>query len=95
MHFRMVCECVVVALGYVFLLYLLYLLAITAYNLFYPFFIATPINLRKAAGGNWAGRNACFIHFCVMPKSGFKMPAEGNSAFNNAERIAVNLKTRK
>lgn len=41
-------------LGWIFLLYLLYHLAIIFYNLVYPFFIATPINLNKAAGGKWA-----------------------------------------
>ncbi|EFO24444.2 hypothetical protein LOAG_04043 [Loa loa] len=50
----MVCECALVALGWVFLLYLLYHLATVLYNLIYPFFIASPINLHKAAGGDWA-----------------------------------------
>ncbi|KAK6101884.1 Very-long-chain 3-oxooacyl-coA reductase lethal protein [Brugia pahangi] len=50
----MVCECALVLLGWIFLLYLMYHLAIIFYNLVYPFFIATPINLNKAAGGKWA-----------------------------------------
>lgn len=50
----MVCECALMLFGWVFFLYLLYRLATILYNLIYPFFIATPINLHKAAGGKWA-----------------------------------------
>ncbi|MCP9259313.1 Estradiol 17-beta-dehydrogenase 12 [Dirofilaria immitis] len=50
----MVCQCALLLLGWAFLLYLLYRLATVLYNLIYPFFIATPINLYKAAGGKWA-----------------------------------------
>ncbi|CAG9531676.1 unnamed protein product [Cercopithifilaria johnstoni] len=50
----MVCECVLMSLGWIFLLYLLYRMATILYNIIYPFFIATPINLHKAAGGKWA-----------------------------------------
>lgn len=52
----MICHCALVLLGWAFLLYLLYHLATSLYNLIYPFFIATPINLHKAAGGKWAGK---------------------------------------
>lgn len=52
----MVCECALVLFGWIFLLYLLYHVATVLYNLIYPFFIATPINLHKAAGGKWAGK---------------------------------------
>uniref|UniRef100_A0A0R3RPC9 Estradiol 17-beta-dehydrogenase 12 n=1 Tax=Elaeophora elaphi TaxID=1147741 RepID=A0A0R3RPC9_9BILA len=50
----MVCQCALVSLGWIFFLYLLYRLATVLYNIIYPFFIATPINLQKAAGGKWA-----------------------------------------
>ncbi|KAM3723726.1 Very-long-chain 3-oxooacyl-coA reductase [Dirofilaria immitis] len=53
-HKKMVCQCALLLLGWAFLLYLLYRLATVLYNLIYPFFIATPINLYKAAGGKWA-----------------------------------------
>lgn len=64
--YRMACECALVLLGWVFLLYLLYHLATILYNLIYPFFIATPINLRKAAGGKWAGKKYLFPLIFLM-----------------------------
>ncbi|OZC11625.1 oxidoreductase, short chain dehydrogenase/reductase family protein [Onchocerca flexuosa] len=51
---KMICHCALVLLGWAFLLYLLYHLITSLYHLIYPFFIATPINLHKAAGGKWA-----------------------------------------
>ncbi|KAL4002820.1 Very-long-chain 3-oxooacyl-coA reductase let-767 [Acanthocheilonema viteae] len=50
----MVCECTLISLGWVLLLYLLCRLATVLYNLIYPFFLATPINVHKAAGAKWA-----------------------------------------
>ncbi|VDK37668.1 unnamed protein product [Gongylonema pulchrum] len=50
----MVCQCLLASLGWGLLLYVLYRLATVLYNIIYPFFLATPINLRKAAGAKWA-----------------------------------------
>uniref|UniRef100_A0A915PI57 Uncharacterized protein n=1 Tax=Setaria digitata TaxID=48799 RepID=A0A915PI57_9BILA len=50
----MICECALVLLGWAFLFCIFYRLATILYNLFYPFFIARPVNLHRAAGGKWA-----------------------------------------
>ncbi|VDN07907.1 unnamed protein product [Thelazia callipaeda] len=50
----MVCQCVIASLGWAFLVFLISRLAVIVFNLIYPFFIATPINLLKAAGSKWA-----------------------------------------
>jgi len=50
----MSCQCTVIALGYSFLALLAYKACRILYNMLYPFLIAKPIDLKRAAGGDWA-----------------------------------------
>jgi hypothetical protein len=57
----MVCSnCAVVVAGYMLIAAVVYRLLSSIYNILYPYFIATPVDLHEAAGGKWAGRRSRF-----------------------------------
>jgi hypothetical protein len=64
----MTCQCFL-ALGYLTLAYAAYRLLNAIYSIIYPFFIATPPDLHKIAGGKWAGEVKKIFCFYLLLKN--------------------------
>lgn len=50
------CQCTVKAVGYATLAYIGYKLWKLIWNVLYPYYLASPKDLKKLAGAEWAGK---------------------------------------